>query len=996
MKHVTLALNVFEPSSWTEHDVEDVRDFLMTQFAVFPMNARIYHKDVALICDVTPGSEDEIEKLGELEGPFIVVVHPGNPLAIIFLVISLVALVATYFLLPNAVTAHAQNGQQAPSPNNSLSDRSNTVRLKGRIPDIYGQVRATPDLIQVPYRIFGDNGGGLIGPSTEYEISYMCISRGELTLDQIKDGDTLISLIVGESAEVYGPFTSPNSGSPVLTIGDPIATPVLTISKCNNVNGQTLYPVNYKSLMPAAHCYFQAGNSSGTQGSIFSNNNALENLPTILGPGDTVVISNAIFTVGAVTANLNGTYSCGSTSFSPNYVQLGIPVALQAEWAKVWGFAGNKTAVASPTIDGRPGGTVEVGPFVVGDKTSTGFSINVVAQQGLYSVTADGTDTEPVNATFYINLQAVDANDNPIGTIYQYGYYVLFGSSQKVQCAATYQSTFPNGIYRMAVSMVRRDTHDYSFKGELQDEIAWRDLYATGPVAQTDFGNVTTIQTKTAATQTALANKERKVNMLATRNVPVRISGNTFGANTPTTQADAIICAIALDPYIGNCDISEISVDSIYNTVASINAYFGTTLASQFSYTFDNEKITYEETVASIADTIFSLAYRRGSVLNLSFEAQESDSTILFNHRNIIPTSEQRTIRFGTQDQIDGVELNYVNPYDETSITMSVPGGTALNPKVVDSIGIRNTAQAFFKAWRIWQKLQFQNIATQFSATAESQIVMRNDRVLIADTTRADTQSGEVFTQSGLVLTLSQIFNFTTLSHTIFLQLYDGTTQAIPIKAATTGTNVITLASAPNLPLALTDDLRARTTYQIVGNNDARSSAFLIDTKTPQDNMNCDIAAINYSDLYYKYDRASFLSYQFFDSKDILALFGDTFVMATVTQNSDGSGNVANASAIALLPIVTGQTNYVSGFQINGSGATAGLPVNVTLTGVIGGTLTYTYCAVAGVLLPNQPLTVEFNPPLQASGPGVAITVTCPALGVGNTHNSANIQGFSV
>lgn len=106
------------------------------------------------------------------------------------------------------------------------------------------------------------------------------------------------------------------------------------------------------------------------------------------------------------------------------------------------------------------------------------------------------------------------------------------------------------------------------------------------------------------------------------------------------------------------------------------------------------------------------------------------------------------------------------------------------------------------------------------------------------------------------------------------------------------------------------------------------------------------------------------------------------------------SGNVANAVAAASLPAVAGKTNYLTGFEITGSGATAGLPVSVTVTGLLGGTLTFTYTAAVGALVGNAPLIVPFPKPLAASAVNTAITVSCPALGTGNTNNCAVIHGF--
>lgn len=106
------------------------------------------------------------------------------------------------------------------------------------------------------------------------------------------------------------------------------------------------------------------------------------------------------------------------------------------------------------------------------------------------------------------------------------------------------------------------------------------------------------------------------------------------------------------------------------------------------------------------------------------------------------------------------------------------------------------------------------------------------------------------------------------------------------------------------------------------------------------------------------------------------------------------SGSGANSSVSCTLPAVPGKTNYITGFDVTGSGATAGSVVTVTLNGCVGGTLSYTLAVVAGVLLPNQPLVIEFPEPLQATGPNVAINVTCPGLGAGNTNNTVNVYGY--
>lgn len=107
------------------------------------------------------------------------------------------------------------------------------------------------------------------------------------------------------------------------------------------------------------------------------------------------------------------------------------------------------------------------------------------------------------------------------------------------------------------------------------------------------------------------------------------------------------------------------------------------------------------------------------------------------------------------------------------------------------------------------------------------------------------------------------------------------------------------------------------------------------------------------------------------------------------------SGNVAAATATATLTAPAGKTMFITGFAVTGTGATAGLPVSVTVTGTVGGTQTYTYAAATGALIANQPLFISFPKAIPASGIATNIVVSCPTLGVGATNNTVVAYGYS-
>lgn len=109
-----------------------------------------------------------------------------------------------------------------------------------------------------------------------------------------------------------------------------------------------------------------------------------------------------------------------------------------------------------------------------------------------------------------------------------------------------------------------------------------------------------------------------------------------------------------------------------------------------------------------------------------------------------------------------------------------------------------------------------------------------------------------------------------------------------------------------------------------------------------------------------------------------------------------GSGNVANDAAVATIAKAASVTTHITGFEVTGAGATSGLPVIVTVAGLLGGTRSWIYTFEAGVLVGNKPLVVAFDPPLPASAVNTDIVVTCPAGGAGNTHNAVVAHGYRV
>jgi len=109
------------------------------------------------------------------------------------------------------------------------------------------------------------------------------------------------------------------------------------------------------------------------------------------------------------------------------------------------------------------------------------------------------------------------------------------------------------------------------------------------------------------------------------------------------------------------------------------------------------------------------------------------------------------------------------------------------------------------------------------------------------------------------------------------------------------------------------------------------------------------------------------------------------------------SAQVGAAANNQTLPAVAGRRTYIAGFTVDGLGATGASIINVTITGVLGGTITYTLSIPAGVGAQlAAPLRIEFSRPIPASADGTAIVVNVPSFGAGNTQANASAHGFQL
>lgn len=898
MTRIRLFESPFAPVAPLLFEAESLAHWLLDHYGDAPqVTVQIFAGDPSAATEI---SHDAEAILANDCAEYVVLQSPGIPAAWIPYVIAAVMAVAAYVLMPKPVMPGNVNRTQQ-SPNNSLGQRENKVRLLERVEDIYGTVLSIPSLMMPTYTKY-------IG-HRKFEYGYYCVGRGYYDIDEVQDGDTLISDIRGASAAFYDPFTSPNSGVPVLQIGDAIIDGIISARRAIEVDGITLKALNQLQLPVSGIYTFDHGNRV-TQTNKEPNFNAVAAVGdqlTVSGAGKVVVtIGKATFVadakavvdfegIGLFTAiavgdvlTISGTVSNNGSrtvTAKPSAGTLVVSGTVVSEDAPAASFSASRDYSGSYEISVVDDGYVELlGVTWPANYTASGVRVqladvsdytdwvtlpgadrtevwcNVVAPTGMFR---DDGGKSAATVTFAIEIEQLTAALAPTGVV-EVVSGSLTGAVQDERAETIERRTIWTGPAR--VRMRRVSQYDYAFKGTIVDEIKWQDLYSVSPVNKADFGNKTTVHTVTQATARATTMKTRQLNCLASRRLPLydglAFSGtldaegrHVAGAIAATSRLVDIIAAVALDPMIGRRDLaSEVDMRQIWTVQQQLDAWRPD--VGQFNFTFDSDNTSFEETVIMIANAGFCIAYRQNGKIRLALDRAQSVSTALFTHRNKKPNSETITRAFSSDADYDGVEFVYVDPDSLQSETITLPlDDSHTKAKKFEIPGIRNFAQAWLRANREYQKLLGQRITIETSTTSDARALLPNARVDIVDNTRFKSYDGEVVGQAGLELTLSQDVAFAPgLPHSIVLMRRDGSLQSIVCHAGSAPNRVVLQALPSEPPVTSYGRDGVRTIYSFAADSARGAMAYLVQEIDLSDAQYPTIRAINYSDGYFSHD----------------------------------------------------------------------------------------------------------------------------------------------
>lgn len=744
-------------------------------------------------------------------------------------------------LMPSQkVSTPSLDNQQAASPNNSLTDRNNKPRPYERTYDICGTVQSIPSDLMTTYRTYNSAG-------TVIEFGYYDVGRDYLDtpVSGITDGDTLLADITGSSAAVYAPFTSPNNSSaPQTLVGEPITEALYTTAASNEIDGQTLRAQNDLQVDVSDFKVIYVGGNIGRL--IAPSGDAAFDDVTPVG---SIAFFDGVRSMRAgADLDLTGNYPV----LFANGNELEVDVSSNlSQWVQVPATDGIIGTEANHLVGPQDTYTASLTDWVTIDRIKPErILVNISADNGMYKDSGTGSKKR-TSVTAEAQYQLLDDTGTPYGPIYTAQGSISGRSSDATGVTIIGVLPSPSAV---RVRCRRVTNLDLDFEGQVVDEIKYSNLYGQIKDTTPHYGNRTTVHTARKQTARATAVKQPQLKMLVTEKVFKYLGNGVFDSvRTNNTQAVQSLIRLMRDPVVGNLQLSNKTMDALLATQNEVESYFQDVRAGQFCYTFDKYTDTAQDIITTIAEAIFCSATRRGQQIILNLERPRPGPEMVFTHRSKAPSGEKWTRQFNDKSAYDSLKFSYIDPDTNIKETIQIPPEGGLKTDTFDSKGIRNYQQAYWHAWRRYQRNSLNRVSVEFTALEEGILAIPARPISVVKGSRVSPYDGYVVAVDGLTLVLSQNVDFTPgEEHSLILKKRDGGVQSVQVSPGHNRRTVIML-SAPQEAI-YTGNSALKTEFSF--GSDSRHSAqmIMVSTVEPGDDRTVRITGFNYDNDYYKYD----------------------------------------------------------------------------------------------------------------------------------------------
>lgn len=720
--------------TWAENILSAHQQLLDPDFTTINLNGKRI-KNRKFDCDAKPNDGDILT----------ICVRPQGFDPITIAIGVAIAASAVSFVLARRAMGNISDRSGKSSGNTEFTGQTNTARLYSQRPDIYGKVRAYPDLIGEALLEYVNNKKVLT--------HYFNIGLGYYDLTQFRFSDSALATFQGSTYTVY----QPGEVNPI--VREQFSFPEIDSS------GTELKGVNEVEPDQSAPTYDSPTVSTTLDGSLLFTvvySNPTPGVPPSSGGGGQLgawfngrTIDNKI-PAEAIKFNYSMQNSFGATQ-AFEYV---------ASFAYISHDSGTDTfTVSSPDFKGETTGFINFTGNVKITETEAlyvGWFLSTVECTELWfnTVFRRGLKGE---AVIEFEYQPCDSSGTPSGSALSA--VATYNDDTFDDKSFTFKvQSLPLSYYRVRARRTNNSNDDGSSQSTLESIAAIR--VKTNVVHPDD--TTLTIQSTAGNAETGT---EMKFNVMASRKM-IWWDGSTIrGWNAATKTeipADLRSSEFAADGILhnyivmGGGSVDEIDVDELYaihDKVYAINPEL-----TKCSITFDDADQALGDRVKTLALLLDVDTSYDG--IKEFFVRDEPRSIVVaqFDAYNLADDQYSKTYSFMLKDQYTGVRLEWVDVSEKNkkryiNLALDNNGNViesdSFHPKEIKFLGCGNETQAMHRAKLEFNKLIYQNESVTFNVVDDGFIPRFGDMVRFVEYADEYVVNGEVIGISGNTYTSS-------------------------------------------------------------------------------------------------------------------------------------------------------------------------------------------------------------------------------------------------
>lgn len=491
--------------------------------------------------------------------------------------------------------------------------------------------------------------------------------------------------------------------------------------------------------------------------------------------------------------------------------------------------------VTSPEVSGQELTAAYSGPFTVNASgtQANALGFDIVCPKGVFYAADNGT-LDALSITFRFQARLIDDAGAAIGS------WVTLATPTITAATSTalrksYRYSVAAGRYE--VQAVRIDVKNTSSRAG--HDINWTSARGYLPGNQ-NYGDITTLAVRIRATNNLSNQSARRINVIATRKLPIW-NGTNWSAPTATRSIAWALANICRADYAGKLPDSRIALAELL----ALDAIY-TSRTDYFDAVFDSKQTIWEGLTLT-ARAGRAKPYMQGGIVHFVRDEAVALPVALFNMRNIVRGTMKVQYVLPNEETVDAVTVTYFDKdsWQPLTVTAQLPGFTANQPAKLQLFGVTSREQAWREGMNIAAINRYRRQIINFSTEMEGFIPTFADLIAIAHDRPRWGASGELvaYDAGTQTITTSEPLVFTVGNHYFAFKKRDGSFSGPWL--ATAGANEYEAVLADPLDFTpYTGSAEERTAYSF-GPGDAYMKLARVMSVKPRGFHRVDITCVN-------------------------------------------------------------------------------------------------------------------------------------------------------